>query len=359
MTKRVDADVHYRSSGGRITFHDSEDHFHNALLRLLNLDEAEFLEWLERADRADGDLLLQLATGWQELRPLEIPEFDHGRESECASPWGAPGTVLHATLAESRENGIAISADATIGWLIAWHEGRPERVTDPPLYEEDYFEGDLAIAGGYGSYSEQAGWRLEKAARQVREMQAATGLPSGRVLDVGCGYGYFRVALGEAGYAHDGLEISKHARRVAQDQYGFETFAGAIEQHWSEWPERYAAITGFDFIEHATDFHTLLEQIVHCLAPGGFLGLKTPNLRCPEADVFGAHYHSFKREHLWYFTPESLDAAAARAGLEAIDVSTTSHLLVGFVGAEQVSEWARSGAGADITAWYRKPAPTA
>lgn len=359
MTKRVDADVHYESSSGRITFNDSEDHFHNALLRLLNLDEAEFREWLERADRATGDLLQQLAAGWQELRPLDPPDADPDIASECPGPWGSPGRVLHAAIAESVPNGIAISADETIGWLIEWHDGRPERVTDPPRYEEEYFEGDLAVAGGYGSYSEQAGWRLEKAARQVREMQAATGLTSGRVLDVGCGYGFFRVALEQAGYEHDGLEISDYARRVAHDQYGFETFAGEIEQHWSLWAERYDAITGFDFIEHAADFDVLLEQIVHCLAPGGFLGLKTPNLRCPEADVFGAHYHSFKREHLWYFTPESLSAAAARAGLEAVDVSTTSHLLVGFVGPERVSEWAREGAGADITAWYRKPAPTA
>ena len=78
-------------------------------------------------------------------------------------------------------------------------------------------------------------------------------------------------------------------------------------------------------------------------------------MRCPEADLFGAHYHSFKREHLWYFTPDSLIAAATRAGLDVVDVTTTSHLLVGLVGAATVAAWETDGLGADITAWFRKP----
>jgi 2-polyprenyl-3-methyl-5-hydroxy-6-metoxy-1,4-benzoquinol methylase len=162
--------------------------------------------------------------------------------------------------------------------------------------------------------------------------------------------------LQNAGYEHDGLEISDHARKISKDQYGFTTLSGELDDHWRDWPSRYDAITGFDFIEHATDIDALLDQIRYCLKPGGFLGLKTPNLRCQEADVFGAHYHSFKREHLWYFTPESLTAAAFRAGLEPVDVSTTSHLLVGFVGEETVDGWAKRGTGADITAWYRRSA---
>jgi SAM-dependent methyltransferase len=359
LTESAAARVHFRSPRGRITFDDSVEHFHDALLRLLNLDEAAFLEWIERSDRFDGELLQQLASGWRELRPLSSPMTERDSRVDCPDPWGGPGTVLYSTIAESGEHGIAVSADGTTGWLIDWRDGRAERVMDPPRYEEEYFEGDVATAGGYGSYLEQSRWRLEKAARQVREMRAATNSTSGRVLDVGSGYGFFRVALEKAGYEHEGVEISEHARRVAREQYGFTTFAGELGDHWAGWAERYDVITGFDFIEHAADVDTLLEQILHCLEPGGCLGLKTPNLRCPEADLFGAHYHSFKREHIWYFTPESLTAAAVRAGFEPIEVSTTSHLLVGFVGRVVTESWARDGAGADITAWFRKPAARA
>ena len=351
----ADERVRHASSTGKIVFEDSADHFHNALLRLLNLDEREFAEWIDRAGRADGELLEQLASAWRELRPMDALAAAPHPGSLPSRRCDPEGSVLHDAIAESPEFGIAVSPDASIGWLMQCDEERSWRVLDPPVYEHDYFEGDNLQAGGYGSYSDQAGWRLEKAARQVREMVAATGLTQGRVLDIGCGYGYFRVALGQAGYEHDGLEVSEHARRVARDQYGFDTFDGEIEDHWREWNERYDAITGFDFVEHVPHVDELFTQVLHCLKPGGFFGLKTPNLRCPEADVFGAHYHSFKREHLWYFTPESLTAAAVRAGFDVVDVSTTSHLLVGFVGAGTVAQWATAGLGADITAWYRKP----
>jgi len=94
----------------------------------------------------------------------------------------------------------------------------------------------------------------------------------------------------------------------------------------------------------------------HILRPGGSVGLKTPNVDAPEAEVFGPHYHSLKREHLVLFTPQSLTEAAAEAGLEPVDVATVSHLLRGFVGADTCAQWERAGRGADIVAWYRRPA---
>jgi SAM-dependent methyltransferase len=240
---------------------------------------------------------------------------------------------------------------------VRWTGSEFVRESDPPTYEEGYFEGDKLRAGGYGDYTAQAGWRLEKSARQVREMREHTGLLSGRVLDIGSGYGFFRVALGEAGYDHDGLEVSGFARSVASASYGFSTHGGTLGEHWQDWGSRYDAVTLFDLIEHLEDPMRFLEQVAHVLRPGGVVGVKTPNIDCPEADVFGAHYHSFKREHLEFFSVTSLTAAAAAAGLEPAHVTTSSHLLVGFVGVEQTRRWEHGSRGADIVAWYRRPAP--
>jgi 2-polyprenyl-3-methyl-5-hydroxy-6-metoxy-1,4-benzoquinol methylase len=250
---------------------------------------------------------------------------------------------------------VAISDEHSYAWLVRWTGSEFAYESDPPIYEEEYFEGDKLAAGGYGDYTAQAGWRLEKSARQVREMRERTGLSSGRVLDIGSGYGFFRVALGEAGYEHDGLEVSDFARAVAQESYGLSTHGGTLEGHWQEWESRYDAVTLFDLIEHLEDPGRFLEQVAHVLRPGGVLGVKTPNVDCPEAEVFGAHYHSLKREHLAYFSLRSLTAAAAAAGLEPAHLTASSHLLVGFVGAEQTRTWEQSARGADLVAWYRLP----
>jgi SAM-dependent methyltransferase len=350
--------VELRSPRGEIVYHDGEDHFRNGLLRLLNLEQAEFALWLCMAEDAcadtDGDdLLARLREGWEELRPLAVP----GGDAIVEDPLADGGALLHPAIAESPGWGVAV-ADGTVahGRLVCHQDGVWVTELAPPEYEEEYFEGDKLEAGGYGDYTSQAGWRLEKSHRQVAELRAQTGLTEGRVLDIGCGYGYFRVALERAGYEHEGLEVSAHARAVARASYGFATHGGLLEDHWQGWRERFDGIVLFDLIEHLEEPNRFMEQVAFCLRPGGIVGIKTPNLLCPEADLFGPWYHSLKREHLQFFSIGSLTACAATAGLEPASLGSISHLLEGFVGRDQCDAWEREGRGADLACWYRKPA---
>jgi 2-polyprenyl-3-methyl-5-hydroxy-6-metoxy-1,4-benzoquinol methylase len=343
------------SPAGELRYSDSSGHFEDGLLRLMNLDREEFERWLQLAEISSGATTLErLREGWAQLRPPP--------DAPAAGPVGpgsdgTPGRLLHAAIAEAPSHGVAASDGPFRGWLVRWDGECFVPESEPPSYEEDYFEGDKLRAGGYGDYTAQAGWRLEKAARQVCEMRERTGLTGGRVLDVGCGYGFFRVALGEAGYEHDGLEVSEFACEVAARVYGLTTYGGTLEQHWAGWESRYDAVTLFDLIEHLADPRRLLERVAAILRPGGIVGIKTPNLDCPEADLFGCHYHSLKREHLIFFSADSLTATAIAAGFRPINVSTTSHLLTGFVGREQTRVWEQQQRGADLVAWYRVAGP--
>ncbi len=342
------------SPGGEIRYVDSEDHFHNGLLRLMNLEMQEFDRWIRLAEEARGDdLLARLRAAWHGLR-ADPPTAAPAGGSVGPGPRGMVGRLWYAAIAESPTYGVAISDAARHAWLVHWDGERFVYERDPPLYEEDYFEGDKLSAGGYGDYTGQSGWRLEKAARQVREMHAATGLDHGRVLDIGSGYGFFRVALREAGFEQEGVEISAFARAVAASSYRLATHPGTLAEHWRGWTDRFDAVTMFDLIEHVDDADELMAQVAAIVRPGGFVGIKTPNIDCPEAEVFGPWYHSLKREHLGFFSPASLTVVAERAGFEPADVATTSHLLVGFVGSEQTTEWERELRGADIVAWYRR-----
>ncbi len=378
-----EAVISVRAPAGGIDYSDSLDHFENGLLRLMNLGRGEFDRWLALAESSEApELLERLREGWAQLRPPPrglaaaggndgLGEGSAGGPPVAvagsasvgegsawpvgAGPGGRVGRVWHAAIAETPSHGVALSEDGPRhGWLVRWDGRQFARETAPPPYEEEYFEGDKLQAGGYGDYTAQASWRGEKAARQVHELRARTGLQGGRVLDIGSGYGYFRVALGEAGYEHEGLEVSDHARAVAQRSYGLSTHGGTLEQHWEAWESRYDAVTLFDLIEHLADPDLFLARAAQILRPGGLLGVKTPNIDCPEARVFGPHYHSLKREHLAFFSADSLTAAARGAGLQPVDVATASHLLVGFVGATQTRRWERELQGADLVAWYRK-----
>lgn len=346
-----------QSPRGEIRYEDTVDHFQNGVLRLLGLDREAFAHWLSVAEAEPGDSVLErLGRAFARLSPLARTETLHSAEVE-GGPGGVAGALWHTTIAENRDYGVARSLDGELGWLVKPTGDVWSREREPPRYEQSYFEGDSKRAGGYGNYHAQADWRIEKAARQVRELEQLAPHGLGRVLDVGSGYGFFRKALDDAGFEHDGLEVSTHAREAAKSLFGFETFSGRLEEHAENWPVRYGTITLWDVIEHVADPAELLSTVRSCLIPGGMVAIKTPNIRCPEARVFGPHYHSLKREHLVYFTPGSLTRLAEQAGFEVVSVGSISHLLVGFIGPARTAELARANEGADLIGTFRRPGP--
>jgi len=341
---------HYEITIGDITYRDTVDHFENGLLRLLNMDRSTFEQWITISSNISKPLLEQLSYGFMRLR------------HQAPAPRQQPidNSILHTPgelwCALDREYYVIKSIDKSIGWLAKSQDGRLQREVEPPIYEENYFEGDPTLDGGYGKYAEQAGWRLEKASRQLNEICQTTGLTTGRALDVGSGYGYFRRALDIAGWEHDGIEISKHARQIAKKLYNYDTFDVSLSEysHIATDNRRFDLITLWDVIEHIADPISFLQDAVTYLRPGGVLAIKTPNINCPEAEMFGSHYHSLKREHLVYLSDKSLQTITGLADLSTHSITSISHLLRGFVGEEQTKQWEVESRGSDLVGYFIK-----
>jgi len=296
---------HYEITIGNIVYQDTLDHFENGLLRLLNMDRATFEQWITISSNISKPLLEQLSYGFMRLRH-QAPATQ--QQPIDAGVLYAPGELWCSL---DQQYYVIKSIDKSIAWLAKSVDNRLQREIEPPTYEESYFEGDPQLAGGYGKYAEQAGWRLEKSTRQLNDICKTTNLKIGKALDVGSGYGYFRRALELAGWQHDGWEISQHARQITKKLYGYDTFSTIPVENIST----YDLITLWDVIEHISDPVSYLINIVKCLRPGGILAIKTPNINCPEAEMFGTHYHSLKREHLVYFSDKSLQTITGLADL--------------------------------------------
>ena len=155
-----------------------------------------------------------------------------------------------------------------------------------------------------------------------------------RVLDVGSGYGFFRKALNEKGWLHDGIELSSLAIGLAKSLFGFNTYHGVLESVKLGMKGQYDIVTLFDIIEHVLDPEAFLREIGDCLIPGGICIIRTPNIDALELDVFEHHYHSFKREHLQYFSSRSLCRMLLNERFKPLFITTESHLLQGFFGYE-------------------------
>ncbi|HLQ77840.1 MAG TPA: class I SAM-dependent methyltransferase [Terriglobia bacterium] len=360
-----------RSPHGLI-FKDTPEHWRDALCRLMNLTPARARDWVELVgvdcmERLDGvfpghsvesqvDVLARASHRFFQIPNAEaektLPKMDAlnalGKSADRVWIYGLQADASFAVVGNAEiEHGILVHVDE-----------RGCHSVSPAEYEETYFEGERADVG-YGNYRAQAGWRMEKAARLARQIcgigrYVGKELPAGAsILDVGSGYGYFRMAASKHGWRTDGIEISRHAISAAREGFGLDTFAGTMETYSSQSSRRYDLITLFDTLEHVKDPIALLKSVETLLDAGGLCVIRTPNLVALEARVFRNYYHSLKKEHLHYFSPHSLCFAMQSAGLEPAFLTSESHLLRGFF--QDVAGFARLLAGSDLFAVARKP----
>jgi 2-polyprenyl-3-methyl-5-hydroxy-6-metoxy-1,4-benzoquinol methylase len=356
------------SGAGRV-FEDTVEHWQNAVLRLLNLTDPAGRAWVEAVAAeamAEGSEPFSCRTPEERLRILERAWPHSAGPSpslgDCSlRALGAPvDTTWFSAIQNDSSARVVGSRARRHGVLSELRDGRWELVKPPP-YEEAYFEGS-APGVGYQGYREQGSWRLEKAARLVRQIRGiglvlGLDLASGtRLLDVGSGYGYLGKAAQDSGWQAHGTEISHHAASIARADFGLETFVGTLgDFHTRGHHEPYDVLTMFDVIEHVEDPVALLRAARELLKPGGICVVRTPNLFSIEADVFKNHNHSLKMEHLHYFSSASLCFIMESAGLLPVYLTSESHLLRGFLGSA-LNSYACNLRGSDLLAVARKPA---
>lgn len=184
--------------------------------------------------------------------------------------------------------------------------------------EETYFEG--GAGPGYSSYLAQEPTLRRTFRRLLRAMhrRGMTGA-GGRLLEIGCAYGFF---LDEArpyfGY-RAGTEYSEagaaRARGVADQIYvgGLEAIPDGA--HGGQ----FDTIVLIHTIEHVYNPVTLLEGLMQHLAPGGWIVLATPDMGGFWRPLLGRFWPFWKPpEHVAFYSARSLEALLLRAGCGAV-----------------------------------------
>ncbi len=130
---------------------------------------------------------------------------------------------------------------------------------------------------------------------------------SGRLLDIGSGSARDLTLAKEFGWKTYGLEISEMA--VAQgEQAGHNMFLGSLEQ--ANYPnDFFHAVTMFDVVEHLHNPRRTLSEVYRILAPGGFLLLRTPDVKSAQARLFGNKWWPLNHlpHHLYFFSASTME----------------------------------------------------
>lgn len=147
----------------------------------------------------------------------------------------------------------------------------PQKVNTPPGIERHYRQVDP-----HGKVADAKRFFFEEA---LAQMEAMAGSGGKRLLDVGCGYGYFLEVARRRGWQARGVEIVGDAVARARRILGEESVFHGRLQDASYPPGSFDAITLWDVLGLVDDPAAELERCFEVLADGGIVGLRLRNAR--------------------------------------------------------------------------------
>jgi len=165
------------------------------------------------------------------------------------------------------------------------------------FYDQDYFQGE-EVERGYSNYPDnEHDHRLN--ARQILRLLGRHAKGKGRLLDVGCAYGFLPHEAGLAGWDAEGVEPSRAAQQYAVEKLGVKVTQGSMVG--AKFPSAsFDAITCIGTIEHLADPMEVVREAARVIKPGGLFVLTT-------MDTMRLMPFRIKPpEHLYYFSRNNL-----------------------------------------------------
>lgn len=158
---------------------------------------------------------------------------------------------------------------------------------------------------------------IETAATLVDKYKHADGA---RLLDIGCGHGFFLEKMKQKGWAVEGIEVSEPGRDYGRKMLGLSIYSKPLED--MAFPDEcFDAVTLFYVIEHVHDPGTILKEVFRILTPGGMVLLRWPHsspvikILGPFAQRFDIYHTPF---HLFDFNPGAMRKLLENSGFTKV-----------------------------------------
>lgn len=226
-----------------------------------------------------------------------------------------------------------------------WHYGNPGQFTVVrcqgcgafflnPMPTLAYLS--AAYPRNYYAYATPSGYQKQsRHEKQIRRMihrclcftSGWTGDPefpeAGRLLDIGCGAGYFMSEMRDKGWDVCGVELDSEAA-VRGRLAGLDIFAGTL--HDAAFPD-----SSFEYVrsnhsfEHIHNPRETLREIHRIIQPNGLLFLGVPNLAGFMARIWGPYWWYLGAPvHTFGYTPASLSRLLAQEKFQVVKVRYNS-----------------------------------
>lgn len=139
----------------------------------------------------------------------------------------------------------------------------------------------------------------------------------GKLLDIGCGTGYFLHVAQKRGFTVAGIEKNEQARAHAITCFGLDV---KDEKSFFDMPERSCSIvTLWHVLEHLEKLNESLEKINNILTPDGTLVIALPNCHSYDAEFYKERWAAYDvPRHLWHFSPGTVEKLLSKYQLKIV-----------------------------------------
>lgn len=153
-----------------------------------------------------------------------------------------------------------------------------------------------------------------------------------KVLDAGCGEGFFTHAIQNAGYEAVGMDISENAVAEARQIYkDMEFVCNPLDVQWPFEDGSFDVIFSTEVIEHVLGTYEMLQEMNRVLKWGGIIILTTPYhglIKNLGIVLFGfdRHFNNIEGGHIRFFTRKFLKSLLNKFGFDVIETKYIGRL---------------------------------
>lgn len=175
------------------------------------------------------------------------------------------------------------------------------------FYPEDY----------WGAEDQPSQTWIESSQAEKTRFLSDSQLTAGKILDVGCGSGFFLRALDPAKWERFGVETSEAACAATVRALGSgRVFTGSLTL--SEWPDSsFDVVTFWSALEHTNEPRANLKEARRITKPGGSVIIQVPNSASYQARWFGGDWFALDApRHRYHFNLPILERLLSETGFK-------------------------------------------
>lgn len=203
---------------------------------------------------------------------------------------------------------------------FAFTQNAPDKTTIGKYYKSDDYVSHSDTNKGlfFKAYHIVRSIMLGKKAKLVEK---STGLKTGKILDVGCGTGYFPNKLQSKGWDVVGIEQDESTRDYAKEKFSIDVRDTNAFDGFEK--NTFDVITLWHVLEHIHDLKASVERYNKLLKPNGVLIVAVPNYQCFEATVYGKYWAGWDIPiHLWHFSINAMRTLMRKGDFEVSAIQT-------------------------------------